>query len=324
MSGTSHSQDKMEQCIIKDNNETPTSNTQNMGSSLEASAGKRKNDSWSVTCVPSTDPFELELAMIGFGLDLGVNIVDATESSVRAVQDALSRSCVSIANRSTHPRPWQVLIKLGVPARRPSLREPMHVDLARLKSILPAEVTIMPVVIELGGLSVAGNEISAGRNAACAVVASVTIRRPVSNSRPLLPDLTTLETETTGRQALRQPTVLLTPQLGSSSSMEVLARISEEVWRTNNEGGPNTSFAHGLRNGVESDASAAFSSRIGTLAILPITISNLFSNYTVTTHSKRNLKRTGPREPYLREAILRFQSNFTMYSLKSTGMATAI
>lgn len=255
----------MEKCI-KDNNEPPTSNTQNIGSSLKTAPGKRKNGSWRVACVPSTDPFELEVAMIGFGLDLGVNIVDATEASVNAVQDALSRSCVSIANRSTHPRPWQVLIKLGVPPRRPSLKEPMHVDLARLKSILPAEVTIMPVVIELGGLSVAGNEISAGRNAACAVVASVTIRRPVSNSIPLLPTLTPLETDAAGRQALRQPTALLTPQLGFSSSMEVLARISEEVWRNNNQGGSLTPFANRLRNAVESDASAPFSSRSGAAA----------------------------------------------------------
>lgn len=172
--------------------------------------------------------------MIGFGVDSGPNVKDATEASARAVQDALSRSSISIPNRSTCPSPWQILVKLGVPLR-PSSSEPMPVDLARLASVLPDSATVMPFTIGVGGLWVAGTDTCGDSNAMCAAVACVTIQRPVSpaaRGREVPPS----RASTTGEQPFHQPTVaiqqlavLRTRQNETNNSMDMLAQISEEV-----------------------------------------------------------------------------------------------
>ena len=206
-------------------------------------AAVHRNEMQSQSCLTTgafhlpANPIELQLTMIGFGLNLGTNVVDATEASVRAVQDALSRGSISASHLTSNARPWQAAIKLGVPRQTPSSSTPMHVDLVRVASLIPKPVSILSVSIEVGGLLAERGDAYAGINAACAVVACLIITRPASSPATRRPELAAScpskkiqnQPMTCLPRPLPLPNALWTHRHVDISSMEMLARISTEL-----------------------------------------------------------------------------------------------
>jgi hypothetical protein len=152
------------------------------------------------SCVSSstsntTTPMMIRMTSIGFGVDNNsTSRVDATEATIKAVQDAMERSTLRF--QTFHSHSLQIKIQLGVPSvetqtsllssRDSKLKQhqtklqPMNVDLERVSSILPRVIPILPVQVHVGGLFVPGETPSAP--SICTVVACITLE-----SQPLTP-----------------------------------------------------------------------------------------------------------------------------------------
>lgn len=140
------------------------------------------------TSLNTTTSMTISMTSVGFGIDNNnTSWVDATEATIKAVQDAMERS--SLRFHSLHSHSLQIKIKLGVPCVRTLASPPgdseskwkqshkqmetMNVDLTRLSSILPRVIPILPVQIEPGGLFVPGA--TPGAPSICTVVACITL-----------------------------------------------------------------------------------------------------------------------------------------------------
>ena len=139
----------------------------------------------------STTPMMISMTSIGFGIDNNnTSRVDATEATIKAVKDAMERSTLRF--HAFHSHSLQIKIQLGVPcvgtqasslgSSDPKVNQmrPMNVDLARLSSILPRVIQILPVQVEPGGLFVPGE--TSGAPSICTVVACITLE---SQPQPL-------------------------------------------------------------------------------------------------------------------------------------------
>ncbi|KAI2498383.1 DNA binding protein [Fragilaria crotonensis] len=215
------------------------------------------------TTQPPPNPIELDLILIGFGLEVGPNVGDATDASVRAVQDALYGGRVSTGNLRSDTRPWQATLKLGVPRQRLSTSTPMHVDLGRVASLFPRQASILSIGVEVGGLWAAGNDVCTGNNAACAVVAYVVVQRPASPPETRRPERAALRHTMTLQNQPRSclpgplgpPNPLWRPQDMDDSSMQMFARISVE--KGNREGGKQRSSSNVPCRVIDADSSTS-------------------------------------------------------------------
>ena len=183
----------------------------------------------------TTTPMMISMTSIGFGIDNNnLSRVDATEAAIKAVRDAMERSTLRF--QTFHSHSLQIKIHLGVPSvgtQVSSLRDsdskskqdqeklqPMIVDLARLSTVLPRVIPILPVQVDVGGLFVPGETPAAP--SICSAVACITLEsqsqssplqsqlQPQSSSRasvaPPLPPRPSLafETSTVGLQKPKQ------------------------------------------------------------------------------------------------------------------------
>ena len=146
------------------------------------------------SAIDSVGSCSISMATIGFGINTGqVERNDATEAAHRALQDALNRSVLRIptARCTRTQRPIQMHIRLGVP--QDNNTNLMHVDLNRLKDLIPASISVLPVETIVGGLYVDNDHEQ--DTAVCAVVACVTLRCP--ELKPTI--ATTTQTTTVGQ-----------------------------------------------------------------------------------------------------------------------------
>lgn len=232
------------------------------------------SNSWSsnFSLQTQSENADVELSMVGLGIDSRPTIEDATEASVRALQDVLNRSLLCTPNRPTDRNPWQVQIKLGVPAQSLSPSKPMAVNLARLTAALPAGLIILSINVVVGGLWASGTE-TCGNSDLCTVVACLTLQKPAST--PVLSvaavhplpqsSWTPKPREPKAReQPLSQPKLAVSLQPTSrednANSMDMLARISEEVRENQVPACSPTTFRHGFHRSFDHDK-AGFSDR---------------------------------------------------------------
>ena len=183
----------------------------------------------------SFTPNNFEYAAFGFGVELGANDANASEAAVQAVQDALSRS-KKFATFASNCGRWRIAIKLGVPPQR-STSDTLHVDLARISSVVPSDIAIISVNIEVGGLWIEGTDLTAGKNA-CAVVASIVIqgsalpRETISreHAQPFhLREKILSKPPAKFPRPLSPPKKLWMPTTIQNNPMDLLARVSETV-----------------------------------------------------------------------------------------------
>lgn len=217
----------------------------------------------SLTPPMTTSAVEMKISLIGFGVESGPNkLEDATEASVRAVQDALRQSVLSLPNQSSQR--WQIYIKLGVPPQQngsSASLEPMTVNLARLRSVLPAAFTLMPINVVVGGLWVGGNQSSGDM---CTTVASVTIQRVAAAAQP-----TRRATPLPRPPQLKAPSLTASPKFRlqqksqhtdkpnqAFTSMDLLARISEEVSQSRAHTVSPPTVPHGFTSRIPVDPSS--------------------------------------------------------------------
>jgi uncharacterized protein (TIGR02058 family) len=107
----------------------------------------------------------LKRVITEFGTGNDLHGGDYTKAAVRAVEDAIHHSSLSlIRTLGVDARAMQVEVTIGV-------QQPGRVDLAAVKAALPhGEVTVKPVK---GGLDVPDDD---GRDAAIVATAAVTVR----------------------------------------------------------------------------------------------------------------------------------------------------
>jgi hypothetical protein len=200
--------------------------------------------SWSSNVSHHTqpDPLDVEFTMTGLGVHSGAIGEDATEASMRALRDVFSRSQLHSPMQKTGSNFWQTRIKLGVPCRSQSPTEPMSVDRSHLASVVPTGFVILPINIVVGGLHVSGKERN-GSTDMCSVTACVTFHRPPTRIAAGMKMQHNEQWATpVMEQPLRQPGLPMSIQRSNvnpmvsiqhradnTNSMEMLARISEEV-----------------------------------------------------------------------------------------------
>ena len=190
------------------------------------------------------------MVTIGLGVNTGqTDGHDATEAALRALQDALNRGVLRLGDpKGSRPqRQLQMHIKLGVPTNDHD--ELMDVDVQRLMAEIPSPVSVLPVQIVVGGISMEGSssEDSQPFPGICAVVACVSLREvEVSSMKETVP------VDSTDKQIHRKNDVVRTPTsatinetipgegmdkpihrvndiMRAPNSMDILAEISEVV-----------------------------------------------------------------------------------------------
>lgn len=187
----------------------------------------------------TTTPMMISMTSIGFGIDNNnTSRVDATEATIKAVRDAMERSTLRF--QTFHSHSLQIKIQLGVPSvgtqvsslggsyskskQGQTKLQPMNVDLARLSSVLPRLIPILPVQVDVGGLFVPGETPSAP--SICTAVACITFESqpqpspsqsqlqpqpsPRASAAPPLPPRPSLafETSTAGLQKPKQSSAM--------------------------------------------------------------------------------------------------------------------
>jgi hypothetical protein len=134
----------------------------------------------------------LSMTSIGFGIDSSPSAAlgDATDASLKAVQDAMERSNLRLPISSPAHSLLQIKVKLGVPPRQDGSSEPMTVNVARLSAFLPSVIPILPITVQVGGLYIPSE--SQGAPSICTAVACITLQSqaatlpmPISSSPTL-------------------------------------------------------------------------------------------------------------------------------------------
>ena len=137
-----------------------------------------------------TTPMMISMTSIGFGIDNSHRSQnDATDATIKAVQDAMERSTLRF--QSFHSHSLQIKVKLGVPSvvgqtrcndstpgsnysepkKNQAKMQPMNVNLGRLISVLPRVIPILSIQVDVGGMFVPGEAPEAP--SICAVVACI-------------------------------------------------------------------------------------------------------------------------------------------------------
>jgi hypothetical protein len=118
----------------------------------------------------------LSMSSIGFGIDSSASASwgDATEASMRALQDAMERSTLRLPMTMPAQHLLQIKVQLGVPPKQPGSNEPMVVDVSRLTSILPKTIPVLPILVVVGGLFLRGE--TQGSPSICTAVACIILQ----------------------------------------------------------------------------------------------------------------------------------------------------
>jgi hypothetical protein len=118
----------------------------------------------------------LSMSSIGFGIDSSASASwgDATEASMRALQDAMERSTLRLPMTMPAQHLLQIKVQLGVPPKQPGSSEPMVVDVSRLTSILPKTIPVLPIIVVVGGLFLRGE--TQGSPSICTAVACIILQ----------------------------------------------------------------------------------------------------------------------------------------------------
>ena len=126
----------------------------------------------------------LSMSSIGFGIDSSASSSwgDATEASIRALQDAMERSTLRLPMSMPAHHLLQIKVQIGVPPKETGSIEPMVVDESRLTSILPRAIPVLPIRVVVGGLFLKGE--AQGSSSICTAVACITLQSQASPSMP--------------------------------------------------------------------------------------------------------------------------------------------
>eukprot|EP00980_Cylindrotheca_fusiformis_P000341 scaffold91_cov127-Cylindrotheca_fusiformis.AAC.1 len=118
----------------------------------------------------------LSMSSIGFGIDSSsaASWGDATEASMRALQDAMERSTLRLPMTMPAQHLLQIKVMLGVPPKQQGSTEPMVVDVSRLTSILPKAIPVLPIRVVVGGLFMRGE--TQGSPSICTAVACIILQ----------------------------------------------------------------------------------------------------------------------------------------------------
>jgi hypothetical protein len=116
----------------------------------------------------------LSMSSIGFGIDSSASASwgDATDAAVRALQDAMERSTLRLPMVSSSQN-LQIKVQIGVPPKQVGTCDPMVVDTARLTSILPRAIPVLPIRIVVGGLFLPGQ--TQEMPSICTAIACITL-----------------------------------------------------------------------------------------------------------------------------------------------------
>jgi hypothetical protein len=116
----------------------------------------------------------LSMSSIGFGIDSSASASwgDATDAAVRALQDAMERSTLRLPMVSSSQN-LQIKVQIGVPPKQVGTCDPMVVDIARVTSILPRAIPVLPIRIVVGGLFLPGQ--TQGMPSICTAIACITL-----------------------------------------------------------------------------------------------------------------------------------------------------
>ena len=218
----------------------------------------------------------LSMSSIGFGIDSSTSASwgDATEAAIKAIHDAMERSTLRLPMTMPAQHSLQIKVRLGVPPKQVGSNETMIVDVSRLTSILPKLIPVLPIDVVVGGLFLPGD--TQGSPSICTAVACIILQsqaplnlgestartRPSitppsastspwasleSHSSPNGQDTHTVSgTPPTGvpsgpviataqnRVGLEAPPQL--PKANRSTSIEMLAMISEEIRLASDKG----------------------------------------------------------------------------------------
>lgn len=220
---------------------------------------------------------QIILTSIGFGIDNGGSNWDATEAAVRAVQDATSRSLLYLP---VLPE-YKVHITLGVPPKpassNSSLMEPMLVDVSRLTPLLPASIPVLPIQVVVGGIVVAPdcnvntvhpiNTRSIYTAIACVQIHSIPSQEQSSAAREdngIVNSISAVRGCPQSPPTVRPPTrpqqqseeVFPTQasagkEVNRSKSIEMLAKISEEMFEKQMQSTSSLQYASVVQHGFE-------------------------------------------------------------------------
>lgn len=227
----------------------------------------------------TTTPMMISMTSIGFGIDNNnTSQVDATEAAIKAVRDAMERSTLRF--QTFHSHSLQIKIQLGVPSvgtQVSSLRgsdskskqgqtklQPMNVDLARLSSVLPRVIPILPVQVDVGGLFVPGETPAAP--SICTAVACITLesqpqplplqsqlqpqQSPRASVAPPLPPRPSLafETSTAGLQKPKQSSAMVVSSTAAIRMIHVPTQKEEPQQHQHHQQQPCSQMKQKLTN----------------------------------------------------------------------------
>lgn len=115
---------------------------------------------------------------IGTGTDGDCDGVDATVAAVKAVRAASDN--LHLVPAGSHP--FRLHIRVGVPTCRPNRQQIMRVNPLSLREVLPLNISLLPIDVEVGGLRIPQQN-STGTTC-IVVVACVSIKQLVATNPP--------------------------------------------------------------------------------------------------------------------------------------------